>query len=205
MRGARKRVRTRAQIMDAAVRLMARDGAEAVSANEIAKAADIANGTFYLYFRDRDDVVTTVALEIAGDVARQLDQEMEGLTDAVSRNAWATRRFLDIGVQNAEWGWTLSRVMRSVPRLQHNASQYLRRDLELGVRQGVFVGPVDDFLLNAFLSMSAMALVARLSGEAGVDAGSRIAELQLRMLGVPVALAHEVAWRPLDRPAGSHL
>ena len=52
-RGQGKSARTRARLMDAAVAVFARDGFEAASVNEIARAADVANGTFYLHFRDR--------------------------------------------------------------------------------------------------------------------------------------------------------
>jgi hypothetical protein len=41
------------------------------------------------------------------------------------------------------------------------------------------------------------ALQGRLSGDAGKDAGSRVAELQLRMLGVPAAKAKKAAWRKI--------
>jgi hypothetical protein len=42
-------------------------------------------------------------------------------------------------------------------------------------------------------------LFARLSGSAGEEAGSKVTELQLRMLGVAPARARRVAWRRLER------
>ena len=49
-----KSARTRAQLMDAAIAVLARHGIEAASVNEIARAAGVANGTFYVHFRDKD-------------------------------------------------------------------------------------------------------------------------------------------------------
>ena len=99
-----KSARTRARLMDAAVRVFARVGFEAASVNEIAQAADVANGTFYLHFKDKDEIVTAVAFRIAGDVARQLDEAMSGIDDAVERCSFATRQFIDIAFSEPEWG-----------------------------------------------------------------------------------------------------
>ena len=61
--------------------------------------------------------------------------------------------------------------------------------------------------------MTLNALFGQLQGAFASDAGSRVAELQLRMLGVPPDKARQVAWReiaeaplqlvPLLRPAAS--
>ena len=59
-----KSARTRARLMDAAVAVFARKGIEAASVNEIAQAADVANGTFYNHFKDKDEIVGVVAFAI---------------------------------------------------------------------------------------------------------------------------------------------
>ena len=56
---------------------------------------------------------------------------------------------------------------------------------------------MDDLLVDLFASMVLMAVFLRLEGEEGPDAGARVAEHQLRMLGVPAARAKRVAWREL--------
>jgi hypothetical protein len=47
--------------------------------------------------------------------------------------------------------------------------------------------------------MTLSALFDRLSGAAGPEAGPKVAELQLRMLGVSPARAKKVAWRELPK------
>src|SRR5262245_53509477 len=106
-RQAGKAARTRARLMDAAVSLFARDGFAAVSVNEIARQADVANGTFYTHFKDRDEIAALVALTIAGRVVRQLDDLMADVDDAVERTSLATRRFIDLGVSEPDWGGAL--------------------------------------------------------------------------------------------------
>ena len=55
-----KRVRTRARLTEAALRLMAERGINGTSVSEIAAEAELANGTFYLYFKDKSEIVAAV-------------------------------------------------------------------------------------------------------------------------------------------------
>lgn len=193
-----KSARTRARLMDAAVDVFARDGFEAASVNEITRAAEVANGTFYVYFKDKDEIATAVAYRIAHDVVQQLDTAMVGISDAMERTSCATRRFLDLASSNPHWGLALFRAVWIYTDLRDSVVSYLRADLALGVAQGVFTAEIDDFLISTFSAMTMAALFRRLNGEAGSDAGSRLAELQLRMLGVDPDLAKRVAFQDLE-------
>jgi AcrR family transcriptional regulator len=183
--------------MDAAVKIFARVGFEAASVNEIAQAADVANGTFYLHFADKEEISSVVAHRIAGDIARQLDEAMVDIDDAVERVCFATRQFIDIACSEPEWGWAFFRAAWFMPELRTNSYTYLRGDLQRGAKQGSFNVKIDHFLVDMFGSMVLKALFSRLKGEAGNDAGSRVAELQLRMLGVPASRAKKAAWRKI--------
>jgi TetR/AcrR family fatty acid metabolism transcriptional regulator len=50
----------RARILRAAIRVFAKDGFYATRVSEIAKAAGVADGTIYLYFKSKDDVLITI-------------------------------------------------------------------------------------------------------------------------------------------------
>ena len=169
-----KSARTRARLMDAAVGIFARVGFEAASVNEIAQAAEVANGTFYLHFKDKDAIVSAVAFRIAGDVVRQLDDAMANIDDAVERTCFATRQFIDIACSEPEWGWALFRAAWFLPDVRKRSNIYLRADLERGARQGAFKVKIDDFLVDMFASMVLTALFGRLRGEA--DALDEVAD-----------------------------
>ena len=199
-----KSARTRARLMDAAVAVLARDGFEGASVNEIARAAGVVNGTFYVYFRDKDGVAAAVALHVAADVTERLDAAMRDIDDAALRVATATRRFIEIAGAQPDWGRALLRAAWRFPDLSRNVAARLRADLKHGRRRGLFTVAVDDFLVETFAAMTAAALFARLQGEA--DAASKVAELQLRMLGVPARRAKAAAWcrlapLPTEKPA----
>ena len=55
-RGTRKRERTRGELVAAAERLVALRGLDALSIDEITEEADVAKGTFYTHFQDKDDL-----------------------------------------------------------------------------------------------------------------------------------------------------
>lgn len=192
-----KSARTRARLMDAAVAIFARDGFEAASVNEIARTAGVVNGTFYVHFKDKDDIAAAVAFRIATDVTRKLDEAMAGMDDAVERTSTATRRFVEFLAARPEWGRALFRAVWFFPELRGNVAQRLRADLLRGRRQGAFTIEIDDFTVEMFAAMTASALFARLQGKAGPEAASKAAELQLRMLGVPPARARKAAYAKL--------
>jgi AcrR family transcriptional regulator len=196
-RGAGKSARTRARLMDAAAEAIARHGFEAVSASEIAHAAEVSNGTFYNYFRDRDEITDVVAFAIAAELARRIDEALRDVTDPVERISFGTRQFVELAAREPVWGRAMLRAMASLPKLRREVSTFARSDLERGAREGVFKLEIDDLLVDLFTSMVATAVLLRLEGGGGPDPGARTAEHQLRMLGVPAARARRAATRPL--------
>jgi len=196
-RNLRKSARTRARLMDAAVEVFARDGFEAASVNEIARLADVANGTFYVHFKDKDAIAADVAFGIANDIARQMDEAMSHIEDAAERFSCATRQFIELAVGQPRWGWVLIRSAWYAPELHRQMESYLRADLERGVRQGSFTIDIDPFTIDTIGSMILSAVAARLRGDAGQEVASRVSELALRTLGYPHAQAHAVAWSPI--------
>jgi AcrR family transcriptional regulator len=65
-RGARRRARTRADLIAAARRVFAARGFHDASIAEITAAADVAVGTFYVHFRDKDAALAALLAEGLG-------------------------------------------------------------------------------------------------------------------------------------------
>ena len=59
-RRARRSSDKRERILDAAVRVLARKGFHATRVSEIAKAAGVADGTIYLYFDSKDELLVSL-------------------------------------------------------------------------------------------------------------------------------------------------
>ncbi len=65
------------KILDTALRLFERNGTHLVSIDEIVKGAGVAKGTFYLYFKDRYDLISTLIIEKASKYMSLLNDEYE--------------------------------------------------------------------------------------------------------------------------------
>ena len=193
-----KSARTRGRIMDAAVSLFARNGYEATSVNEIARSADVANGTFYLHFKDKDALVTALTLRLAADVTRKISEAMADIADPIERVAQGTRQFIELAASEPDWGWAVYRALTTLPRASGALGGYMRADLVRGAEEGVFDVAADDLVTVTHGATLLVALAMRLRGEAGPEIGSRCAELQLKMLGAPAAHAKRAAWRAIE-------
>jgi AcrR family transcriptional regulator len=64
----RREVRRR-ELVEAAVAVFSAKGVAAASVDDIVRAAGVAKGTFYLYFKTKDDAVNAVAAAMVEDVA----------------------------------------------------------------------------------------------------------------------------------------
>lgn len=68
---ARKKQEKRKALMDAAYALFMKKGVARTSIAEICKEAGIAKGTFYLYFKDKDDILRALTKRISGSILQR--------------------------------------------------------------------------------------------------------------------------------------
>lgn len=190
--GGGKKERTRAALVDAAVRVVAEKGMEALKISDITAAAEMANGTFYNHFHDKDEILREAAYGIAVEISRQLDAGMEGIDDAALRVATATTRFIEIAVDSPDWAAVLLGSVDHVPQLNDDVDAYLRSDLELGVTQGKFDVEVTRFLVDQIMALIGAALRTQLKSGADVDVTRQVCENILRLLGLTPAKARKI-------------
>jgi TetR/AcrR family fatty acid metabolism transcriptional regulator len=80
-RGADKRAR----ILKSAVKVFARKGFHETKVAEIARAAGVADGTIYLYFKSKDDLLISVFEETVEELSTRLTMELGLLPDTASK------------------------------------------------------------------------------------------------------------------------
>lgn len=71
---ARSRIQTRQRLLDAAVKLFAERGLHGVTSHEIARAAGVASGTFYLHFPDKTWVYRHIVFHAIEELAARVQQ-----------------------------------------------------------------------------------------------------------------------------------
>ena len=75
----------RAAILGAATRVFARRGFFNAQVADVAREAGVAAGTVYLYFRSKDDLLTSIFEESMTRALEQTERALEGVTDPIER------------------------------------------------------------------------------------------------------------------------
>ena len=184
-REAGKRVRTRARLTEAALMLMSQRGIKATSVSEIAAAAELANGTFYLYFKDKAEIVASVCQAVTLAMHDEMNSTRLSLSDGAARVAFGTFQFIEIAAAEPVWGHLLVSAFTEFETIKDDISRYMRLDVALGIEQGRFSEPLDEFVIDSHLALLRVGVSARLAG-AGPDVAARSAEYQLRILGMSI-------------------
>lgn len=83
MEQAQARGDKRARIVDAAIEVFARKGFRAARVSDIAERAGVADGTIYLYFRNKEDLLLTIFEEKMEEVLAALAKSLEAAADPV--------------------------------------------------------------------------------------------------------------------------
>ena len=73
------------QIVEAAIRVFARNGYYNSRVSDIAREAGIASGTIYLYFRTKEEILVTLFREQMASFVAHLRREIAGEPDAVAK------------------------------------------------------------------------------------------------------------------------
>src|SRR5688572_23629605 len=79
--GLPKRERTRAQLVDAALKVFSARGVAASTIQEIADVAGMTTGTVYNHFKTKDELLREVALHLAGTLCERITDSQAGVTE----------------------------------------------------------------------------------------------------------------------------
>ena len=210
-RSDRRRARTRAALLEAGRALYALRGLDAVSVDEIVAAADVAKGSFYNHFRDKDGF----AREIAAGVRRQAERAVEaanaGVTDPDQRVARALCVFIRFAIDHRDSAQVLWRLNSGATMADAPINRGLRGEVERGIASGCF--RQIDVETGVLLIMGTVVISMRHALEersttAPATLAQRMAAGMLRALGtaprvaarIAAAAAREVIGEPTDLP-----
>src|SRR5437868_14044737 len=98
----RRRARTRAELLGAAKRLLASKGFHGTKIADIAAAADVGTGTFYLYFPTKDALFADLVRETALAAKTAMDEAKTGVTDIRDRARVSGATFFRFAAENRD-------------------------------------------------------------------------------------------------------
>jgi len=199
-RRGKRREQTRAQLIEAAETLFARQGVERTRINEITDEADVGFGSFYNYFESKEAIVAAVLSETAAAHAEAIVSMTAGVEDPAEVIAVAHRYFVQLALIDPDWAWLIVRLEQSQDALLETLRPYAKADLRRAIAAGRL--DVSDLNVALFAAGGALMAVARavLEKRLAKDADVKHAEGVLRLFGMPAAEAAEVASRPLPDP-----
>ena len=86
----------RQRILQAAARVFARKGYHGARVSEIARRADVADGTIYLYFRNKEDILVSLFDEVMIEHLRQAREALSAVQGAPEKLRTIARRHLGL-------------------------------------------------------------------------------------------------------------
>jgi AcrR family transcriptional regulator len=196
----------REPVRDALVRagqtLFSRHPVDAVAIDDIVREANVAKGSFYKHFPDKEALLAAVVRRIFGRIEREVTAANAEATDAAARVARAICVYLRYVTEEPEQGGVLVRNNRTgwtLPVVELNPGA--AADIRLGLMAGRFIVPTVEAgtLLVQGIAHSGL---AHFTGNPGSDANIAIAQqlcqLLLSGLGVPSAEAGQVSAQAAD-------
>lgn len=181
--GREKRARTRAQLVEAGLILLADRPPEALTVDAIVEAAGVAKGTFYYHFQGVEELVAAVGANLADSFDELLTPSRLEVPDPVKRIAFAFTRFLEKALSDPVWGRLVVRSVQ-VPGAIRRARENLKADLAEAIAEGrVAVQDVElaaDIVIGIWLQVTRGTLERR----AIPDLTRQALDAVLRALGV---------------------
>jgi TetR/AcrR family fatty acid metabolism transcriptional regulator len=159
------------QILEAAVRVFARQGFHQSTVAQIAKEAGVADGTIYLYFKNKDDILVQFfsfrakqVFESFREAVDRADSSLDKLSNLVRRHLAEFQRDRDGAVvyqvethQNSRLAEAQIKEMSQMYRdliseivEQGQQDGTIRKDLYVGLVKRLIIGAVDE-VINTWL------------------------------------------------------
>ena len=154
MSDVRTKPNKRALITDAAVDVFAERGFHQARISDIARRAGVADGTIYLYFKNKEDLLLSIFEEKMDFMLDGLEKALDGIDDPLDR----VRRFANFHFQQVEENRSAAEVLQIELRLSNKFLKDYRPEklwaylgvfgqiVREGQAQGIFRDDLDPFV-----------------------------------------------------------
>ena len=181
-RGQNKRARTRGVLLDSGLEIFGQKGIINARLDDITKFAGMSIATFYNHFKDKDELVSAVAMSIALELVAAVEEKVVDLKDPALRLVVSTNTVMSTALQQDRWSYVLATAFFLVPEGLIDVGGYLKNNIDRGMAQGVFNTTCDEFQLNQLASVFISGL--RELRKDNLSIIDRTSENLLRLLGV---------------------
>ncbi|MDY0068107.1 MAG: TetR/AcrR family transcriptional regulator [Steroidobacteraceae bacterium] len=191
--GRRRRARTETKILEAALRIFAEKGPDAPVIDDFIKAAGIARGTFYNYFKSTAELLEATSSWLSDEIAETIEGEVRKLTDPVVRHCTGMR----LWARKAE----IDRVSCAfIARVWFNggfAGYAPLRDIRLGMKTGGFRCITPQLGFDVSMGAMRQAMLRYMEDPLQKPFGDTLVRTIMQALGVDSARIDEMMSQPL--------
>lgn len=192
----RRRTRTRAALLQAGESLFAGHSVDAVSIDDIVLAADVAKGSFYNHFADKEALARAIAGAVRAEAEAEVDAANAGVVEPARRMARAQAVFVRFAVRNPERARAMMRLFAGATLPNAPMNRGLRADIEAGLADGSFRDLTLETGLLMAMGIGTIAVTRVLDAAAATEPTTLSRDLNfglLRGLGVPEGAAREIS------------
>jgi TetR/AcrR family fatty acid metabolism transcriptional regulator len=165
----------RERILKAAIKVFAREGFFAAKVEDIAKVADVATGTIYLYFENKDDLMISIFEEEMVPIIDNMRTQLETISSATQKLRTFINLHLGLVQDHPDMAQLMQVELRQSSRFLHGyegtrfkeylsiiaeilrlgqAQKEFRDDINPSIFKQVLFGAVDQIATNWTLSKS---------------------------------------------------
>lgn len=188
-----KREKTRERLLIAAQQLLLDGGVSSLTVNNLSASAGLALGTFYNYYRTREEVLEAICALVSSAYQRDLDAVCAGLQDPAQIVAASSLQTLHMLGSGSALGRLLFATELPIEPLIQAVRQRFIRDAQAGLAAGVFKVENEAVMLSLISATTYGALHDRYNGTLAADSLVLVSESILLLLGMAAADAKRLA------------
>lgn len=193
--GQHRREKTEAKIIEAALTVFAQKGRDAPVIEDFIKAAGVARGTFYNFYKNTEDLLAATSSWLTTDLVESIEGELQPIRDPALRHGVGLRLWLHKAASDPAWCGFVSRIWFE----RVDALNAPLRDIRRAIKAGEFSCLSPECGWDVSLGVLRQAMI-RLLGEQKLDKTAycdRIVDAILKGLGASAQKREEVVAYPL--------
>ncbi|MGE5198309.1 MAG: TetR/AcrR family transcriptional regulator [Rhodospirillaceae bacterium] len=169
-----RRGRTRARILETALAVFAEKGPDAPRIDDFIRAAGIARGTFYNYYRSTDELLRAATHALEDGLIASIEAELEPLDDPLDRLAGGILLWLGKAHDDPLWCRFVVRVRSRAAGVERELGNDLRDAMKAGLIRSVDLRVARDLVVGTILEAMARMIDERVPARYARDVAQSI-------------------------------
>ena len=198
-----RRIETRARLLRAAYEVVSIKGVDAATIQEITECAHVGFGTFFNYFKSKDEVAACLLDCIINDLARRNDLATQPFKTSEPARVMpvSVRLTLREAARDPVWRWWAMRPDLLADRMRRGFAPFGTRDMRLAIKAGYYA--LDDTDVETTWAIMVWMMVGALcdivAGHYPAKHEKYVVEMITRVAGASSEAARLLVANPLPR------